>query len=102
MEDKVTRTGAILAHCHQCMGYYQDGKEDCQTLGCPLYPFMPYRKLDPDLTWNKYNPKRSGQVTWEDSKREIDDATREALVERMSKAREARAQTDVDDEEEDE
>lgn len=102
MECKVTRTAAILAFCHQCLGYYQDSKDDCANTSCPLYPYFPYRKLTPDLTWTKYNPKRSGKVTWEDSKREIDDDTRAALVERMGKAREARNQSDVDDEEADE
>jgi hypothetical protein len=33
---------AILAHCYSCTNLYADGKEDCQMLHCPLYPFMPY------------------------------------------------------------
>lgn len=101
MGEKVTRTYAILANCHQCMAYYQDGKEDCENVKCPLYTYMPYAKKEPDLAWTEFNPKRSGQVTWEDSRREIDDDTRAALVERMGRAREARKQ-DVDEEEADE
>jgi hypothetical protein len=82
------------------MAHYHDGKDDCENTTCSLYTFMPYRKLDPDLTWAQYNPRKKGLVTWEDSKREIDDETRAALVERMGKAREAR-QKNVDDEESD-
>lgn len=35
---------SILAHCYQCLGYYQgmEGERDCQNPVCPLYPFMPY------------------------------------------------------------
>jgi len=97
MDEKVTRTNAILAHCHQCLAHYNDGKDDCENTKCPLYTFMPYKKLTPDLTWAKYNPRKKGLVTWEESKREIDDETRAALVERMEKARAAR-QKDIDDE----
>jgi hypothetical protein len=101
MGEKVTRTYAILAHCHQCMGYYQDSKDSCQNPTCPLFTYMPYRKGEtPDLSWTEFNPKRSGQVTWEDSRREIDDDTRAALVERMEKARESR-KAGVDEEESD-
>lgn len=102
MEEKPTRAMAILAQCHQCLAHYQDGKDDCENVTCSLYYFMPYRKKDPDLTWMQYNPKKKGLVTWEDSKREIDDETRAALVERMEKAREARSKTDVDDDDLDE
>jgi len=35
---------AILANCYQCLGFYMDGKNDCEIPDCPLYPFMPYRK----------------------------------------------------------
>lgn len=99
MKEKVTRANAILAQCHQCMAYYQDGKDDCGCTKCSLYTFMPYRKLEPDNTWMNYNPRKKGLVTWEDSKREIDEDTRQALVARMSKARNARSNTVVDDEE---
>lgn len=35
---------AILANCYQCLGFYTDGRDDCEIPDCPLYPFMPYRK----------------------------------------------------------
>jgi hypothetical protein len=41
--DALTHKQAILAKCADCMGYYIDGRADCQTPECPLYPFMPYR-----------------------------------------------------------
>ena len=40
---KLTRSAAIIAKCCDCMGYHIDGRTDCQTAECPLYPFMPYR-----------------------------------------------------------
>jgi len=30
------------------MGYYADGKIDCEVKACPLYPFMPYRSMQPE------------------------------------------------------
>ncbi len=36
---------AILARCYDCMSFYADGIADCKTLECPLYMFMPYRKV---------------------------------------------------------
>ena len=41
--EKLTRKEAMLAHCYQCMGEYQDGKQDCCGHSCPLYQFYPYR-----------------------------------------------------------
>lgn len=35
---------SILAACYRCMNFYVDGKKDCETHDCPLYPFMPYTK----------------------------------------------------------
>jgi hypothetical protein len=37
-------SAAIKAKCFDCCGYYEDGKVDCGVKGCPLYPWMPYRK----------------------------------------------------------
>lgn len=34
----------VLAMCYDCMGYYEDGTEDCGQEDCPLYGMMPYRK----------------------------------------------------------
>ena len=41
--DKLTRNASIVAKCCDCMGYYIDGRADCETLECPLYPYMPYK-----------------------------------------------------------
>lgn len=41
--DKLTRNEAIFAKCCDCMGYFIDGRADCETAECPLYSFMPYR-----------------------------------------------------------
>lgn len=37
-------SAAIKAKCFDCCAYYEDGKVDCGVKGCPLYPWMPYRK----------------------------------------------------------
>jgi len=42
--EPLTRREAMLAACADCMGYYSDGRIDCEIELCPLYPFMPYRK----------------------------------------------------------
>lgn len=42
--EPLTRTQAMKAYCCFCMGYYADGKTDCQTPHCPMYPYMPYRR----------------------------------------------------------
>jgi flagellar biosynthesis/type III secretory pathway ATPase len=39
---KITQKQAIMAKCYDCMGYYLDGKVDCEDTDCSLYPFMPY------------------------------------------------------------
>ena len=39
---RLTRNQAIKADCYECMGWYADGKEDCQNPDCSLYQYMPY------------------------------------------------------------
>lgn len=34
---------AIVAKCTDCMGWFVDGRHDCDVTDCPLYPWMPYR-----------------------------------------------------------
>lgn len=41
---KLSPAKAIKANCYMCMNSYSDGRNDCEILDCPLYPFMPYRK----------------------------------------------------------
>ena len=38
----LSRKEAIMAMCYECMGYYIDGKEDCEIPECPLFQYMPY------------------------------------------------------------
>jgi hypothetical protein len=38
----LTARQAILAKCYDCMGYFADGRVDCQLTTCSLYPFMQY------------------------------------------------------------
>jgi hypothetical protein len=41
--DVLTRGDSIIAKCAECMGYYIDGRYDCEIPLCPLYHYMPYR-----------------------------------------------------------
>lgn len=38
----LTTKQAIVAQCAHCMGWYADGRMDCENPDCPLYPYMPY------------------------------------------------------------
>lgn len=87
MTEKLTRSNAMAAKCHQCSGEYFDGKSDCNVPVCPLYNWMPYKALKPDFSWLKYNPRKKGLVTWEDSQREMSDEQRSALGERLKRMR---------------
>lgn len=94
VQEKVTRSEAILAMCHQCLGHYSDGKVDCECQRCPLYSFMPYARKEPELEWMQYNHKMVGLVLKEDSKREYTEEQREVLRARLESARSARLKTD--------
>ncbi len=59
---KLSRAQAVEAKCHDCMGHYVDGMLDCQHTSCPLYTWMPYRKLEPGEEWAKYGTRRVGLV----------------------------------------
>lgn len=42
--DRLTRDEAIRAKCCDCLGFYIDGRADCEISECALHPFMPYRE----------------------------------------------------------
>lgn len=84
---KPTLKVAMLAHCHRCMGHYQDPDRDCTDTTCPFYSFFPYAKLKPDLSWLNYNPRRRGLILWEDCKTKISEERKEELRERMKEMR---------------
>jgi hypothetical protein len=87
LASKLTRTNAMAKKCHECSGEYFDGKEDCESITCPMYAWMNYRKKTPNFEWLKFNPKKKGRVTWEESAREITDEQRAAMGARLQKAR---------------
>lgn len=88
--NKITqsRKQAMLLKCWDCCGQYADGMKDCEVTMCPLYQWMPYRKMDPDTKLFGYSPKRRGIVTLEDAKREMTEEQRIEAAERLRKARE--------------
>lgn len=42
--DKLSARQMCKAKCYDCMGYFDDGRQDCQITTCPIYPIMAYRK----------------------------------------------------------
>jgi len=80
-----SRAAAMLSKCADCCGNWEDGRKDCEVTCCALYPWMPYREREPDLTWMDYNPKRAGLVTWEDSKRKLTEEERQEMSERAKR-----------------
>jgi hypothetical protein len=42
------------------MANFVDGRRDCAMPSCPIYYWMPYRKLEPDLSWAA-NTRAKGQ-----------------------------------------
>lgn len=63
---KPMRSKAMLSKCWDCTCGYTDGKVDCELPSCALYPWMPYRKLEPDLSWMAINPRRKGSAGTEE------------------------------------
>lgn len=89
MDDlKVTFKNAILAQCHECLGYYADGMQDCENTKCSLYTYMPYRRLEPDLTWTQYHPKRVGRILRSDIRTKVlSDEQKEKLLQGLKQSR---------------
>lgn len=85
MSKEITRKMAIEYQCWECMGYYYDGKNDCECVRCPLYAFMPYRRLEPDFWFKTYSPRHKGLTSIEDTKRDLSDEERQKLAERMKR-----------------
>lgn len=91
-----TRTQACLETCHQCMGNYSDGKQDCENPRCPLYYFMPYRKLEADLWWMKINPKKVGRVLKTRATKTLSSERKAALCKALETARHNRKEQEND------
>ena len=83
--DKISRKWVQDAFCKECCGEYIDGKVDCENIVCPIYHYMPYRKLEPDYWWMKFNTKVKGKVTWEETTRDLSDEQRKAIADRFRK-----------------
>ncbi len=67
MKNLVTLKRAVELQCWACLGFYSDGKQDCQCTKCSLYPWMPYREMEPNLDIFEYSPRRVGKVLQKDS-----------------------------------
>jgi len=84
---KPTRALAMAAKCWECMSTYDDGVRDCNCPACPLYPWMPRRKVEPVLRWLEFNPRKKGWVRWEDCGRELTEEQKEESRQRLEKMR---------------
>ena len=87
---KTSLKSAVRAMCWECMGYWNDGKNDCECFRCPLYNWMPYRSKEnePDFSWAEYSQKKIGKTKEEDvERREFTEEEREAARERLIAAR---------------
>ena len=42
--ERLTQRQAIIAKCCDCMAYHIDGRIDCRTPHCSLYPWFPYKR----------------------------------------------------------
>ena len=40
--ERITLRQAVITKCYDCMSFYGDGRNDCNSPDCSLYPFMPY------------------------------------------------------------
>jgi len=60
---KLTFKQAIYARCYDCMGYYVDGKVDCNMPHCALFPFNPYNANREKRTNKKTMPVHDVQTS---------------------------------------
>lgn len=61
--ERLAPVQAIKAKCCDCMGFFYDGKLDCEIPDCPLYPYMPYRQKS--TTTGRKASARSGKTRGE-------------------------------------
>jgi hypothetical protein len=66
-----SRSAAMVACCHYCMCEYVDGKVDCREASCPLYFWMPYRKLQPNPAFTLIDHRRVGRCLKSDTKKDL-------------------------------
>lgn len=59
---RLTLKQAVNAQCYSCMGYFADGKHDCQMPKCPLHPFMAYNQNRIKRTVKKTIPGDHGEM----------------------------------------
>jgi hypothetical protein len=50
------------------MGYWSEGKRDCENPKCPLYEFSPYKKNESNQWFMDFDPKKRGRIRWQDIK----------------------------------
>jgi hypothetical protein len=59
---RLTLKQAVYAHCYDCMGFYADGKLDCDMPYCSLHPFMTYNQNRVKRTVKKTMPGNDVEI----------------------------------------
>jgi len=69
--NKPSRMKAMKAKCRDCCADYADGRKDCGVRKCALYYWMPYRKQEPDISWEQKTSKPSNRILSAEHKRKL-------------------------------
>lgn len=71
-QGKINRRACVRAKCFECMNNFHsgsgEGRRDCQINSCPIYYWMPYRKLTPTYDWMfeySYTKRHRDALTFE-------------------------------------
>jgi hypothetical protein len=58
---RLSASQSIVAHCYLCEGDAGDGTYDCEDICCPLYPWHPYKTVNPARLPNRAIPEKNGK-----------------------------------------
>ena len=62
---KLSRKEAMQAKCYDCMGYFIDGRADCQIKYCPMFDFRPFKDRPESKKLDFTKPSESKKATKE-------------------------------------
>ncbi len=55
---RLNSSQSIYAKCCDCMGYFIDGRDDCEIPTCSLYPFYPYKSPENKVKYARLKSAR--------------------------------------------
>jgi len=62
---KLSRKEAMQAKCYDCMGYFIDGRADCQIKYCPMFDFRPFKDRPESKKLDFTKPSEAKKATKE-------------------------------------